>query len=567
MIFSQELRGRHRHVSAEFSATSKIRSDLAVLAGLVLSSQLWYSRGLGFYSDDWSTMAPMSIAPDTNLTTLMKAAIPDSDWMRPVQWLYSVILHWLFSTHPLGYHLSNGIVMSVSCALLYLILVEMGVGRLISIATALVYGFLPNYSTDRLWIAAFAAPLSVAWYLLSSYSDLRALRARDSVRRWQTVSLASLVISLLAYEHVLPLFVMNAAYIGMRKRRQSYRWRHAVPWTHLFMLAALVVFKLETTVRLPDTQVGTQAQIILRDLVRLDYAFGDDGFNLKQALVVNFGIYGAGLPLIVLRILRQYFDSTSLFAALLAGITVLGYLYGIEAREKRTLDIVHCGWLIVAGLAVFCGGYAIFLTNRDIQLTPTGIGNRNAIAASLGTALTLVGAVASATTIARARAGVCALAIGVLCACGFLILDTIGNFWRAAHIQQQRLLADIRGPVSSLPRHSTLLLDGICPYVGPAIVFENSWDFDGAVKMTARDPSLSGNVIRPRVEISEDKLVLCAFTECTHRYGRLFVYNAAERRLRQLSNADEARQYFVDHNPLLRNGCPAGTRGYGVPVF
>src|SRR5688500_403071 len=88
---------------SKFSATSAIWSDLAVLAGLVLSSQLWYSRGLGFYSDDWSTMAPMSIASDANLTTLVKAAIPDADWMRPVQWLYSVILHWLFSTHPLGY--------------------------------------------------------------------------------------------------------------------------------------------------------------------------------------------------------------------------------------------------------------------------------------------------------------------------------------------------------------------------------------------------------------------------------------------------------------------------------
>jgi hypothetical protein len=340
-----------------------------------------------------------------------------------------------------------------------------------------------------------------------------------------------------------------------------------VPWTHLCLIAAVVVFKLGTTVRLPDLRMEDQARIILRDLIRLDYAVGDDGFNLKQALVVSFGTYGVGLPLVLFKIIRQFFDAMSLLAALVTGTMVFGYLRRIEVRENRTLDPAQCGRLIVAGLAVFFCGYAIFLTNRDIQVTPTGIGNRNAIAAALGAAVAWVGAVSAATRLAPPRAGVFALAIGIVCASGFLILDTIGNFWRAAHIRQQQLLADVRGPISSLPRDSTLLLDGICPYVGPAIVFENSWDFDGAVKMIARDPSLVGNVIRPRVEISTDTLVLCGFSECTHRYERLFVYNAAEHQLRRLANADEARQYFRDHDPRLRNGCPVGYRGYGVAVF
>jgi len=61
--------------------------------------------------------------------------------------------------------------------------------------------------------------------------------------------------------------------------------------------------------------------------------------------------------------------------------------------------------------------------------------------------------------------------------------------------------------------------------------------------------------------------VLCEFAECSHSYDRLFVYNAQDRRLRQLVTAQAARRYFADHDPRARNGCPAGYPGYGVEVF
>jgi len=555
-------------VSPSASAPTVMWSDVRFVTCLVFFSQLWYARGLGFYSDDWSTMAPMMLAPDARLTTLLKAATADADWMRPVQWLYSVILHWLFSSNPTGYHVSNGVVMAACCALFYLILLELKVARLCAVAAAFVYGFLPNYSTDRVWIAAFAAPLSVAWYLFGSYCDLRALRGDDQRRRWQVLSMVSLTISLLAYEHVLPLVAINAVYIALRQRRTLGAWHRAVPWTHVLLLAAICVFKFETTVRLPDVQFSTQARIILRDLVRLDYAFADDGFNLKQAVIINFWTYGAALPLVVVRIIRQYFDAASLCAALLVAGTIAFSLYRIGSnRQHQPVEAGQRRALMLAGLLVFCGGYAIFLTNRDIQLTPTGIGNRNAIAASLGVALILVGAIGAVAAIARARAIVFAVAIGLVCASGFVVLDAIAAFWRGAHAAQLQLLADLGGPVRSLPRGSTLLLDGACPYVGPAIVFENSWDFDGAVKLMTRDSSIAANVIRPRVEISDDQLVLCVFSECVHRYHRLFVYNAKERKLSQLFNASDARLYFGEHDPRANNGCPRGYPGYGVELF
>ena len=45
-----------------------------------------------------------------------------------------------------------------SAALLYLVLRRLQPSRTLAFAVALVYVLLPNYSTDRFWFAAFAAP-------------------------------------------------------------------------------------------------------------------------------------------------------------------------------------------------------------------------------------------------------------------------------------------------------------------------------------------------------------------------------------------------------------------------
>jgi hypothetical protein len=53
----------------------------------------------------------------------------------------------------------------------------------------------------------------------------------------------------------------------------------------------------------------------------------------------------------------------------------------------------------------------------------------------------------------------------VLCVSYFLVLATLAQFWIFAYRQQQLILSDINVNVRQLSRGSTLLLDGVCPYL------------------------------------------------------------------------------------------------------
>jgi hypothetical protein len=71
--------------------------------------------------------------------------------------LYVVLLassYRLFGLQPLGYHLVNHAFFIVAAVLCCLTLREERWSRAVSLSVAAVFVFLPNYSTDRFWIAA-----------------------------------------------------------------------------------------------------------------------------------------------------------------------------------------------------------------------------------------------------------------------------------------------------------------------------------------------------------------------------------------------------------------------------
>jgi hypothetical protein len=69
--------------------------------------------------------------------------------------------------------------------------------------------------------------------------------------------------------------------------------------------------------------------------------------------------------------------------------------------------------------------------------------------------------------------------IALLCAGGSLITTTVAEFWVAAEFWVSAgrvVIRAMHNDIASLSTGSSLLVDGICPYVGPAIVFESNWD-------------------------------------------------------------------------------------------
>ncbi len=126
----------------------------------------------------------------------------------------------LFGLHSLGYHITNLLVFTSAVVLLYWTLLEAGFARPHALSVALVFAVLPNYSTDRFWMAAFGYSLTLALFLLSLYADLRAVRSGPGrLLPWKIVSVAALLMAGLGYEMILPFALLSPIVVWIRASR------------------------------------------------------------------------------------------------------------------------------------------------------------------------------------------------------------------------------------------------------------------------------------------------------------------------------------------------------------
>lgn len=557
--------------------------DLGFLAALLLLSLGLHVGRLGFSSDDWAFLAAFAQSQDQSLGGLFWANYGPHTRMRPAQVLYFALLFWLFGAEPLGYHLVNAAVLLCAVLLLYLALRELGLPRLVTLSTPAIYALLPHYATDRFWVAAFQAGLSMALYFLSLYADLRTLRAGAAARwGWKLLSLGAMLVAGLAYEVVLPLFLLNALLIwwlgrpraGGRARPLGLGVRAALAGSGLALLAALLGFKALVTTRL-DTSAGVveRTLTLAYRAVDLNPDDLDRGLNIRQALTTSYGELVFGMPAAVWSILRERPALPTLITAAAIGLLVCGYLLWAGATTPRPLPDSRLELLrpLAWGTLLFGLGYAIFLSASQVQFAATGIGNRTAIAAAVGVAFSLVGGLgwASAVLMSGAwRLRLYCLLVGLLCAGGFLLIDRLAGYWAEAYQRQREVLAAIERRFPALPDGSTLLLDGVCPYAGPAIVFESHWDLAGALQVLYRNPSLRADVVTPNLHIDDRAITTRIYDmQTAHPYERLFVYHAGQDVVFPLPDAAAARRYFATYNPDYRGGCPPGRPGFGVLVF
>lgn len=168
----------------------------------------------------------------------------------------------------------------------------------------------------------------------------------------------------------------------------------------------------------------------------------------------------------------------------------------------------------------------------------------------------------------RVRNGLLSLSLGFLCGCGIAVTATEGSYWRMASQKQGDVLADIRSHFAVLPSGTILLLDGVCPYIGPGIVFECDWDVSGALQILYHDPTVGGDVITPRVAIRPDRLVTFIYgEERSYNYSEnLLVYHVGRHLACQLKDSRTA-QACLDSGNWRQGSCPASSEGMGVPIF
>jgi hypothetical protein len=552
--------------------TPTIIRDCLFLSLVALLSLILYIQKLGFSSDDWGYIGYYRTSEDQSLLGLFYVLSGSANFRsRPVQTLYQAVLYWLFGIHPLGYHLVNAGVLLSGIVLFYLVLRELKQGRVLTLVVPLVYGLLPHYSTDRFWFSGFMVSLSMPLYFLSLYADLRVLRSKGiPIWGWKLASIMSLVGSTLSYEVFLPLFLLNPLLIWYRARqlygstesKQLIQTKWAFLFgSNLFALMLVLIFKALTASR--QGRLGLISHSIW--FAKL----------ITKAFIVSYGDYGLGLPGVTLKLLHDYPNWAVLALAGLLGLVIFGYLYLATNQSKDELTerfkfIRLIGW----GLFLFFMGYAIFLTNTNALITPTGINNRIALASAVGVAISLVGGIGYASTFLPSnqlrRRGFCIL-IALLCTSGFIINNTLASFWVDSYRQQQAIIADIRQRFPTLPSESTLILDGICPYAGPAVVFESSWDLAGALMIFYRDRSLHADIVTPNMKIEEDGLASIMYGGANYTHhpysNKLFVYHIGRKTTHYLTDVQAARRYFQTFNPDFDNDCPPGREGFGVQLF
>jgi hypothetical protein len=552
-----------------WSHSQSARQDCLFLGLVMLLSLILYVKGLGFYDDDWYLIEEFGRSQDQSLLGLVRGFDPGSSaaQIRPVSLTYYAALYSAFGLHPFGYHLVNAAVLIAGVMLFYIILRELSQNRLLSLAIAMVYGLLPHYSTNRFWYAAFEGNQSMALYFFSLYCDLRMLKARPAqLWLWKTLSVVGLLGSTLAYEVFLPLFFLNPLVVLYQKRQLdrtrsssllSQRKLAMLLGSNLIVLMLVIAFKVMVLHRfgkVPNPDLINQ----VKNLV-------------EWSITVSYRRYGSGLPRLVWRILHEYPNAPIFVLGGVLGLVIFGYLYRVARQSKAELP-PWTNFSKLTGLGLVAFGLAIaLLAMLRIGFSPAGPGNRTAIAAAVGVALSYVGILGWVCSILRPvqlRSLLFCVLIALLCSSGFLINDTIASFWTAAYRRQQVILADIQQHVPSLPAGSTLILDGVCPRNGPAVVFHSQWDLKGALTMKCHYDNIKAAVVTPNLRVREDGISTLMYgSEQLYPYRQLFVYHFGRKVMFQLANAEEARRYFMEFDPDYTSGCVEGREGEEVPIF
>jgi hypothetical protein len=548
-------------------------ADCIFLFVAMLLSAEPYLRGLGFYSDDWSYQATLVPVSGGGLIAIFKALLAsDPDLLvRPVQAAVLALEFRAFGRHPLPYHIVCTAILGIVTILLYIALKELRAGRSLALSIALVFGLLPHYSTDRIWISSQQAMFCMAFALLGIYGLLRSVR--PGVRRpgaWVALGALALVLSFLSYEVAAGLIIASLGVLGWRRYQQI---RNA-PERSLKSMAGLAsVTALLLVVGIVKSHLQTRFYYQHHPLRFLGRLGGLFVHSLAQAVQFNFWTYVLHMPAVIFDLYRRAALSTSaVVVATIITFSATAYLW--KFMESSTIPSSGlCLWLVLLGFVLFGLGYVLFFRDMNTDFSVAGLNNRITIASSLGASFVLVAIAGLASSVLRpdlARARAFSVLMGLICGLNCLAVSGIGYFWEEARSQQEAILQSVAANVRTLPKGSALLLDGFCRYTGPGVAFETNWDATGAMQLTLEDYSLVSDVVSPNLHFDEGAAdtTMYGIAEGHYPYNSgLFVYNLRNKTLTSLPSQEAATSYLRTMNPTGDSGCPAAHEGIGEKIF
>jgi hypothetical protein len=524
--------------------------DAFCAAAITFISAVPYLSHLGFYSDDWGLLARFSVSGTQSFAALVHDIFPG----RPIQGVYLTLLFRAFGLNPFGYHLVNTAVLAASAALLSSLLLRLGIGRAPSFATTIVFVLLPQLSTVRVWYAAFQVPLSLALMLISMHCQLSFCCSGKI--RWAAGAILAAVLSVGAYEIFAPLiagFALSLVFLRWRRSNRMDNGPIAAAAVVLVLMILAFVYKVAFSGRAGPIADPQRYLLGVHQLFRLDYDWRvDSGLNIVATPRTHFWAPVHGWSAGAGALLRGGAGlEVSAIALFIAGVVV----WRLSVRTGGTRAEFSLR-LLILGIAAFLLGNATFLVVPAVVFTSTGMDNRVQVAAALGVAMIFVALISYVTdAIPLGRRGIvfCAV-IAVVSASAFARLSAIERYWANAPVLQRVVLNAARTDLQNLPANSTVILDGVCPYYGPAVVYETSWDVGGALTLALGRP-LAGDAVSPRMSMTAQGLQTSMYKiPSFYPYGRaLFIYNPSTHVVVSLRNANSAVRYFANRQPT---NCP-----------
>jgi hypothetical protein len=441
--------------------------------------------------------------------------------------------------------------------LLYLVLDRLRMPGFVAVGIPIVFAAAPHYSTDRFWLASYPAPASVALALAGIYALLSACDARGRpLTLWLVGGVTAIVLSVLFYEVAVPLLIVFVAALWYRGRRGSRSMRITAFSSSLVLAAALIYKTVASTTLTTGTsyQPGYGASLLHHI-----------GYVISGSVKVNFGTYGLALPYVVWWIFAHRLTWSAAVASVLVGTVVLVYL-----RRRRDLELPPSRqngapiWLVFvgAGVALIALGYASFLVTEEVYFTSAGIDNRVNIVAAVGIAVLALGLVVGAIQWLPARRQAAGFAVGIalLAATGTLITSTLADYWVSASARQDEVVPRLVRALPTKPHNATVVLDGVCPEIGPGVVFAAPHDLAGFLRRHYQDPTIRANVATtgPVGVESRDLVISAALPWRTiaqsYPFGaHLFVYDWPRRSIVVFRDAAAARRYLA---ATPRLSCP-----------
>ncbi len=547
---SSTLKLQRSEVAFHASGYRYLLADIAFLTVCVLGTTLPWSARLGFYADDWPVAQWLQTCPQQDTLGLTNCI---AEAYRPLQFFETAVLYKVFGLDPLGYHAYNAVLLLLVVLALYTILNRFHAPASAAISVPLLYAFLPHFSTDRLWAASLQAALSVLFYLAAVIAARQAVAGRHLSWGWITGALAFLVLSVSAYEVAVPLFLLIPLVVWPRLSARQAKMLLALS---ILLVCTSITFKLTT-----QTRHHFEFRF-LRNPMSVVMHTG------KETWKSNYGEYGLLLPFTAWRAAVSNPQRVNQLPAVCLAAAVFAYL--LWRLRRCEMWPPARSWLLLAvlGLVLFLLGYSMFAADVTRNLTTTGVDNRTMIAAVLGTAISLVaiiGLIAAFGPHGRSRPVVFSAGISLLTASGFVILTVITASWSEAAALQREVIAGVTAAFPTPPAGKVLIIDGMCAWNGPGIIFESADDVSAMLRLIFRNPSLTGDIRGGEMRLGPDGIHKVYYgKDAKYEYSdSLLTLDLRNRTVTRLADYQTARSYFERH-PLT---CPSGRAGDGYRIF